>query len=77
VRLLTVISDGYYKGNQTRGYQEAVKRMIRSGGHVLWIGQSGTQFPDGVIPLEIDTREVEKVPAAVAATLTTVLRRAC
>lgn len=76
VRLLTVISDGHYKGDQTRGCQEAVTRFVRSGGHVLWIGQSGTIFPDGVIPLEIDTREVEKVPAAVAATLTNVLRRA-
>lgn len=50
--------------------------MIRSGRHVLWIGRPGTVFPDGVIPLMIDTREVDKVPEAVAATLTTVLRRA-
>lgn len=76
VRLLTVISDGHYKGTQTRGCQEAVGRFVRSGGHVLWIGQPGTVFPEGVIPLEIDTREVDQVPAAVAATLTTVLRRA-
>ncbi|MFI7744756.1 hypothetical protein [Kocuria rhizosphaericola] len=50
--------------------------VARSGGQVLWIGQEGTHFPDKVIRVEIDTREVAKVPEVVTAALTTALRRA-
>ena len=63
VRLLTVISDGYFgAAGQARGTQKAIDRFVRSGGQVLWIGQEGTHFPDKVIRVEIDTREVAKIP---------------
>ena len=77
VRLLTVISDGYFgAAGQARGTQKAIDRFVRSGGQVLWIGQEGTHFPDKVIRVEINTREVAKVPDVVTAALTTALRRA-
>lgn len=79
VRLLIVVSDGHLVGpGQPAAAQEAVSRMVRNGGHVLWIdadrAYSPTVVPEGAIKVAIPDGDVNSIPAAITAALTTALR---
>jgi hypothetical protein len=52
-RLLVIVSDGYYRGNEVRAAQKWLKRCEQSGVAVLWIGAGkdamfGKRFTDGL-----------------------------
>jgi hypothetical protein len=65
VRLLVVVSDGHFvAAGQPQAAQDAVTRMRRGGGHVLWIPGDAV-VPDGATAVEIDL-----VPAPVPGELT-------
>lgn len=54
VRLLVVVSDGHFvAAGQPEAAQDAVTRMRRGGGHVLWIPGDAV-VPDGATAVEID-----------------------
>ena len=60
VRILVVCSDGFYDGREISAAREAVARMVRNGGRVLWLKEEGesAQVPPGASVLEIPTGKV-------------------
>lgn len=54
VRLLVVVSDGHFvQAGQPQAAREAVARMRRGGGHVLWVPGTAV-VPPGAVPVDVD-----------------------
>lgn len=75
VRVLVVVSDGMLVADGEAAYAaEAVSRMRRNGGHVLWVGLAGATAPEGAVPVEVDAAQgVESIPEALKSALETAL----
>lgn len=87
VRLLVVVSDGHYVPDQSKAANEAVQRMTRNGGHVLWLSALGAS--NGNIPAEASLSLISlaerapeglpagaiEVPRAMTQALTAALKR--
>lgn len=58
-RVLVVVSDGEYPEPEVAGAADAVRRLNRAGGIVVWIDASGRgQIPDGAVTVQVDPMEL-------------------
>lgn len=65
-RLLVVFSDGQFSKFEAEAAKEAVARMRRRGGYVLWIdGTDGETIPEGAIPVVLNPGRAQ-TPGAIA-----------